>query len=476
MSLRRAAIIFAVFAVLGLASPATTLATPVRGSIPWDFIACKFSDTTTLPYPISYLQTKLLGKSVGSLADWISTVSYGLANLNGVTIHGYYTISETAAQAQVDENNSRGSVYASCKQAAASGSGAAAFTSSGHRGLSVITWPSIDTYGAVGYSMDDASQPVGEFAHEFGHGLGLNHSWSNDYNFYQPPGAGGDYNNQWDEMSYGDVYRATTAPDSTYGSGPGLDGYHLEALGWIPMSRVVSFGADGVQSKVVTLAPLNHPEVSGNLLVRIPMDPSNPLHYFTVEYVTADGYYSGVPGGQILINEVVQPNVAEARAFPTYTKGWSTYYTSYLQRELGKYLGTGDGPPLQTVTGTKFTIVFQSIVGQQAKVLITDTAVTKAQAQSVYGPNTCVEGYVWRIADANDYVCVAPAVRLQTIADNAAAGSRHQSGSAACKAGYVWRGAFPNDQVCVTPATRAQAVQDNANTGSRYVIPLNSNT
>jgi len=151
MSLRRAAIAFAILAVLGLASPATTLATPVRGSIPWDFIACKFSDTTTLPYPISYLQTKLLGKSVGSLADWISTVSYGLANLNGVTIHGYYTISETAAQAVVAEKNSRGSVYASCKQAAASGSGAVAFTTSGHRGLSVITWPSIDTYGAVGY-------------------------------------------------------------------------------------------------------------------------------------------------------------------------------------------------------------------------------------------------------------------------------------------------------------------------------------
>ena len=153
-----------------------------------------------------------------------------------------------------------------------------------------------------------------------------------------------------------------------------------------------------------------------------------------------------------------------------------TYYTSYLQRELGKYLGTGDGPPLQTVTGPNFKIVFQSIAGQQAKVLITDTGVTQAQAQAVYGPNTCVEGYVWRIADGSDYVCVTPAVRLQTLADNAAAGSRHQSGSAACKAGYVWRGAFPNDQVCVTPATRAQAVQDNANTSSRYVIPLNSNT
>jgi hypothetical protein len=93
--------------------------------------------------------------------------------------------------------------------------------------------------------------------------------------------------------------------------------------------------------------------------------------------------------------------------------------------------------------------------------------------QPIYGPNTCAEGYVWRDADQQDYVCVPPATRAEAAADNAAASGRHVAGSATCKTGYVWREAFPNDQVCVTPATRSEAVTDNAAAGSRF---MNANT
>jgi len=41
-----------------------------------------------------------------------------------------------------------------------------------------------------------------------------------------------------------------------------------------------------------------------------------------------------------------------------------------------------------------------------------------------YGADTCKEEFVWREAFSGDHVCVAPAVRSQTAADNAAAPGR----------------------------------------------------
>ena len=46
-----------------------------------------------------------------------------------------------------------------------------------------------------------------------------------------------------------------------------------------------------------------------------------------------------------------------------------------------------------------------------------------AQAQD-YGPNTCLNGFVWREAFPGDVVCVKPQVRSDAKADNAAAASR----------------------------------------------------
>jgi hypothetical protein len=97
-----------------------------------------------------------------------------------------------------------------------------------------------------------------------------------------------------------------------------------------------------------------------------------------------------------------------------------------------------------------------------------------------YGPNTCIEGYVWRGAFSNDYVCLTPEVRDQAAADNRNAPLRAKSWltdvrgvpSRVCRPGFVWRAAAPNDQVCVTAATRAQALADNQQAASRRKYPL----
>jgi hypothetical protein len=68
--------------------------------------------------------------------------------------------------------------------------------------------------------------------------------------------------------------------------------------------------------------------------------------------------------------------------------------------------------------------------------------------------DVCRPGYVWRMANPTDHVCVTPQVRAQISADNAASRKREPQRSiggnaaSACPTGYVWRLANP-DKVCV---------------------------
>ncbi|BDX31326.1 hypothetical protein TUM20985_18730 [Mycobacterium antarcticum] len=88
-----------------------------------------------------------------------------------------------------------------------------------------------------------------------------------------------------------------------------------------------------------------------------------------------------------------------------------------------------------------------------------------------YGPDTCVNGFVWREARSGDTVCVTPATRGQIAAQNANAGANKDpsqaSGPESCSQGYVWREAFDGDTICVTPAVRSATLADNAAAASR---------
>ncbi|WP_194853099.1 hypothetical protein [Nocardia sp. SYP-A9097] len=94
-----------------------------------------------------------------------------------------------------------------------------------------------------------------------------------------------------------------------------------------------------------------------------------------------------------------------------------------------------------------------------------------ANAGGDYGPDTCLEGYVWREANSADHVCVKPATRDQARNDNSAAASRKAGGGPygpnTCVNGFVWREAYNGDVVCVTTAVRQQAKDDNAAAADR---------
>jgi hypothetical protein len=82
-----------------------------------------------------------------------------------------------------------------------------------------------------------------------------------------------------------------------------------------------------------------------------------------------------------------------------------------------------------------------------------------------HGQN-CISGYVWRLANPEDRVCVSVDAHLRALQDNQLAGSRRDPrggpyGADTCLSGFVWRDAFPGDRVCVIPDTRYQAAADN---------------
>ncbi|MGW0366841.1 hypothetical protein [Streptomyces sp. NPDC002990] len=72
-----------------------------------------------------------------------------------------------------------------------------------------------------------------------------------------------------------------------------------------------------------------------------------------------------------------------------------------------------------------------------------------------YGPDTCLQGYVWRDSFEGDTVCVTPEYR-QYVHD---LNPHRQPGGGVygpytCSQGYVWRESHEGDTLCVTPQER----------------------
>jgi hypothetical protein len=156
--------------------------------------------------------------------------------------------------------------------------------------------------------------------------------------------------------------------------------------------------------------------------------------------------------------------------------------TSTVTTAVMYAVATSTHPPKGTC---KEGFVYRNGAGGTQYDLVCVPPASKAQAVSdynarnyrtlfyVYGPDACIEGYVFRNAYPDDVVCVTGAVAAQAAADNAAASSRWidgNYGAHTCYTGYVWRMARPGDDVCVTGDVYDQTAADNAAANSRKVI------
>ena len=89
-------------------------------------------------------------------------------------------------------------------------------------------------------------------------------------------------------------------------------------------------------------------------------------------------------------------------------------------------------------------------------------------------PPACISGYVWREANARDFVCVTPPRRDTVRQENAEASSHVNPGGGnygpdTCASGFVWREGNPSDHACVTPQSRATVANENARASSLWV-------
>ena len=84
----------------------------------------------------------------------------------------------------------------------------------------------------------------------------------------------------------------------------GLNAFGRDKLGFLPRNRIKTFGSGGATSGTVWLAALQQPSATGSLLLRVPFDPADLFHYYTVEFQRRLGWSQGIPADTVLIHEV----------------------------------------------------------------------------------------------------------------------------------------------------------------------------
>ena len=415
---------------------------PKVGSVHWSVVLCTFSDSPAPPHDPTYYRDMFFTVGKGGMADYWASVSRGRIDLNGSVVVGWYKEAFTQAQ---EVAKGRGARYQDCLDTAHNAASNAYMPPAGNL-IAVITSPGIDLFSFIGVAafLPDTVD-TGGMTHEVGHGLGYQHSFSDDPNFRDASWAQiGEYDDEWDAMSWANAFGSATARFGI--AAPGMNGPHADEMGWISHNDILTLGADGVASRTVQLYPL-YGAPGHTRLVRIPFDPGDLFHYYTVEFRTNTAWDAGIPGQIVMIHEVKKGD-----------RDPKDHYLSYLIRSH-----SGSRDPLQMLSANGVTITVAPLgAGAQFATVTVSSQMT----------GRCLQGWVWREASPADHVCVTGATRTQAAQDNAQAASRRNPGGGpfgpdTCKQGFVWREAFPNDHVCVTGQIRSQAADDNSHAAER---------
>jgi len=164
--------------------------------------------------------------------------------------------------------------------------------------------------GGVAFAIGDLQEFEPTFIfHEMGHEFGLDHSFGES----ATPCASGDarpgaYCDQLDIMS---AMKVQAFPDTSVNNrltGPSLNAFSREQLGWMLAGRVRDTGNVG-RAETITLAAVNRPDVDGWLMLKFVAESRDPsqgaMCTYTVEFREATGWDRGLTGGShVVLHEV----------------------------------------------------------------------------------------------------------------------------------------------------------------------------
>ncbi|OZC12049.1 hypothetical protein X798_01230 [Onchocerca flexuosa] len=478
-------------------------AIPQRANEPWSVILCKFADTAKYePQTREWYQKWMTGSGAGTIAKYFMDVSNGIYTITNTEVLGWmtlpWTIQQVKLMALMDEtlwkdDNISTLFFVKAKQLCVEF--AARKTKLNKRKITILNAEHGAMYGKEnGVLITPRLSFNSVLAHEMVHSFHIGHSYSDRKIKIFPNARMGEYDDHYDLMSTANarMYK------SRYGfSGPGLNGPHLDYLGWLPSNRILYFGRDGRSSSMIRLSSLSIPHAWTKdwLLVMVPFDRNNPANVFTLEFRTPVNYDSGIMQEAIIIHKVDLKGTNYYSTIVTHRKDYDemmvgTEWVHFLeqdspeiypaiklrveridrQRQIAILLINSTFSPVKNCFYNKLSC--RNTKTQRH--LTNDTNETKQNSLSngthlrceqksffkdllTFGMNACHDGYVWRTIDPYDYVCITKE-RKQQIQNQRKARNRLRI----CRKPLVPRKAFPSDHVCVTQKEFAITQQENA--------------
>ena len=300
-----------------LQSAADYRVTPPPHNTKWAVILCNTNDDNSEPISAQYYRDLFTesGAGTGGLFDYWRDQSYGAVDLTGSIVSGWYTVPRSAAD---ERARSRAEKIEDCVSAAGNAVNwsdfydvIAIYNSQQDMGSVPDTLAGRPVWAVVA---DNLSPPNG-IAHEMGHGYTLDHSLDDTKNVCATYAAPGEYCDPFDLMSamVVDSFHGTRGPTNCLDDsdkytdpcrwGPGLNAWNRYLLNWMPGPRIALWNVTGGWAQqTFTLAALNHPEVPGSQMLRVPIIGDGSQ--YIVELVMNDGWDRGLPGPSVLIHRI----------------------------------------------------------------------------------------------------------------------------------------------------------------------------
>src|SRR5260221_11619460 len=205
-----------------------------------------------------------------------------------------------------------------------------------------------------------------------------------------------------------------------------MNGPHRDRMGWLTHEEIMTFGADGATSHTVSLVPL-YSSGPGTKLVRVPFDPGDLFHYYTIEYRIKTGYDAGFDANIVMIHEVKKGD-----------RDPRDVYLTYLIRSH-----SGNRDPVQTLNANGVSITVGAMTPGSASVTINSAMAGR-----------CLPGDVWREGGPSDHVFVPPRNPTPAPQEKTQAAARRPPGGGAdgpgtCRPGVVWREGNLGEHGCV---------------------------